>query len=721
MDRRTTGSEVLLLIGLLPIAAACRSTTAVPVSNSPALTTQGIAAPKVPSRGDSAITTTVAAAYPFPASVTKPAAARPTAYNERKAVEALLPPGAVADVSQHVSWYGRNDDASTLHAYGVPYTVDGRPSVAAVTQSEPARLLWDLADHPDLATATVARPLRMEGAGAGLLLADDDGARLLVLEIGDRTRVAENLALPATMAIDGLQEASVLLDWDLTGDGRPDAVLESGDILGIYERQDDGGLRLVANAGQGAMLVDQDRDGRAELVAPDGPGAWTRSVWREGGFQKVETLRDPDLAAPRPISGRALPPLPATLTYVLHGERAVMRWPREGGLLREMWRDEGGDAALRGLRVSRDSAAALVAVASGDRSTDARLILLAEDAAARELPTRGELRDFQVTADGQTVVYIGLGVDAAGAGLAPVEDTKATDRGTVFVVDGRQPDQARGVAACEAVVAPAGWVVGCRDGLALSPNGQELSFADGRALWTVGLSGDSPHKVIDQYLIPVDGPGSRIYSPQAWSPDARRILVQVGGYEGSSSAVIDLPGGKPRDVPATGNYSQRRYSEQVWLPDGDALLVTQGDVYRKAPAEVRVIDAADTTINTAVLESLPISPERRYNAYAAAVAPDGGLRFGTRHRDGSFWQANGVFRAQRDGSGLRRLATLPPLTGDRELENRELLLWSPDGDAFVVRFAEGRKLRTLVGLGDGTALWDASAVLNDADWIRWSR
>lgn len=722
MERHRTGSGVLLLIGILLIATACRSTTAVPVTNSPGLTTPGIVAPKVPSRGDSAITTTVAAAYPFLAAATQAAAARPTAYNERKAVEALLPSGAVADVSQHISWYGRDDDASTLYAYGVPYTVDGRPSVAAITQSGPPRLLWDLADHPDLAAAAdLARPLRMEGVGAGLLLADDDGGRLLVLEIGDRTRVAEDLALPATMAIDGLQEASVLMDWDLTGDGRPDAVLESGAILGLYERQEDGGLRLVASAGPGAMLVDQDGDGRAELVAPDGPGAWVRSVWRAGSFQRVETLRDPDLPAPQPVSGRALPQLPATLTYARHDERAIVRWPREGGSLRELWRDEGNDAALRGLRVSRDSAAALVAVASGDRSTDARLILLAEGAEARELPTHGELRDFQVSADGRQTVYIGLGVDAAGAELGVIDGMKATDRGTVFVVDARQPDQARGIAACEAVVAPSGWVVGCRGGLALSSSGQELSFADGRALWTVGLYGDSPQKVIDQYLIPVDGPGSRIYSPQAWSPDARRILVQVGGYEGSTPAVIDLPDGKPREVPATGDYSQSRYSEQVWLPDGDALLVTQGDAYREAHAEVRVVEAADTTLSTAVLGSLPISPEHRYNAYAAAVAPDGGLRFGTRHRNGSLWQANGVFRAQRDGSGLRRLATLPPLTGDHDLEDRELLLWAPDGDAFVVRFAESRKLRTLVGLADGTALWDASSVLNDADWISWSR
>ncbi len=690
MDRRRTGSVVILLIGILPITTACRSTTAVPLTGVRGSPTPGIAAHNVARRGDSAITTTVAAAYPHPATAGPAAAAGPTAYDERKAVEALFPSGAVADVSRHISWYGRNENGSTLYAYGVPYTADGRPSIAAITQSEPPRLLWDLVDHPDLAAgATLARPLRMEGAGAGLLLADDGGARLLILAIGDVTRVAEDLALPASLVIDGLEEATVLLDQDLTGDGQPDPVL--------------------------------DRDGLAELIAPEAPGAWSRSVWREEGFQQVETLRDPDLPAPQSVTDRTLPPLPATLTYVLHSERAIMRWPREGGVRRELWRDEAGDAAMRGLRVSRDSGKALVAIAPGNRPTDARLILLAEGAAARDLPTHGELRDFQISADGQRAIYIGLGVDAAGAELEAIDGTKAKDRGTVFVVDSRQPDQARGIAACEAVIAPAGWVVGCRDGLALSPSGQEVAFGDGKGLWTVGLDGGSPRTVVEQTFVPTDGPGSRIYAPQSWSPDERRILAQVGGYEGSTPAVIELPDGKPREIPDTSNYSQSPYSEQVWLPDGDALLVTQGTPFRQALAEVRVVDAADPAINTAVLGSLPISEDHRYQTYGAAVAPDGSLRFGTRHPDGAFWQGNAVFRAQRDGSGLRRLATLPSLTDDHDLAKREMLLWSPDGDTFVVRFAQGRKLRTLVGLADGTALWDASVVLNDADWITWSR
>lgn len=722
MDRRRTGSVVILLIGILPITTACRSTTAVPLTGVRGSPTPGIAAHNVARRGDSAITTTVAAAYPHPATAGPAAAAGPTAYDERKAVEALFPSGAVADVSRHISWYGRNENGSTLYAYGVPYTADGRPSIAAITQSEPPRLLWDLVDHPDLAAgATLARPLRMEGAGAGLLLADDGGARLLILAIGDVTRVAEDLALPASLVIDGLDEATVLLDQDLTGDGQPDPVLESGGILALYERQVDGSVRLVTSAGPGALLMDQDRDGLAELIAPEGPGAWSRSVWREEGFQQVETLRDPDLPAPQSVTDRTLPPLPATLTYVLHSERAIMRWPREGGVRRELWRDEAGDAAMRGLRVSRDSGKALVAIAPGNRPTDARLILLAEGAAARDLPTHGELRDFQISADGQRAIYIGLGVDAAGAELEAIDGTKAKDRGTVFVVDSRQPDQARGIAACEAVIAPAGWVVGCRDGLALSPSGQEVAFGDGKGLWTVGLDGGSPRTVVEQTFVPTDGPGSRIYAPQSWSPDERRILAQVGGYEGSTPAVIELPDGKPREIPDTSNYSQSPYSEQVWLPDGDALLVTQGTPFRQALAEVRVVDAADPAINTAVLGSLPISEDHRYQTYGAAVAPDGSLRFGTRHPDGAFWQGNAVFRAQRDGSGLRRLATLPSLTDDHDLAKREMLLWSPDGDTFVVRFAQGRKLRTLVGLADGTALWDASVVLNDADWITWSR
>jgi hypothetical protein len=64
-----------------------------------------------------------------------------------------------------------------------------------------------------------------------------------------------------------------------------------------------------------------------------------------------------------------------------------------------------------------------------------------------------------------------------------------------------------------------------------------------------------------------------------------------------------------------------------------------------------------------------------------------------------------------------QLAILPPLSKHIREPDGPPLAWSPDGDAYVVRFTEDGRTRALVGLADGSALWDASAVLGEADWI----
>ena len=214
--------------------------------------------------------------------------------------------------------------------------------------------------------------------------------------------------------------------------------------------------------------------------------------------------------------------------------------------------------------------------------------------------------------------------------------------------------------------------------------------------------------------------GSRIYYPDRWSPDGRWFLARVGGYEGSSPAILDLDTGAVRTIPDAWDYGRR--SEQAWLPDSSGLLVTRwGAGADEASPELRLVDVMDPAASQAVLDVVPISDDHRFYAYGPATAPDGSLRFGLRHPDARLWLANGVYRSSPDGSDLMLLASLPALVEDASGSNTDLLTWAPDGAAFVAQFQDGRSRRTLVGLADGSGVWDASAVLNQADWITWSR
>lgn len=646
----------------------------------------------------------------------------PTPYDERAAVQALLPAGADFDLEQGAARYLRSADASLLPIYGITYTRDGRPGAAVVTRERPPRSIWNMDEQPELlAEATGARPMFLEGADGAFVLTTAEGSRLLLLALSKSGgHVTDILPLPEGDGVGELPYTLLRRDLDLSGDGRSDILLAtSDDRVFLYLRQADDSLRLVHEVPLAAQMTLSAQGGLPEQIAPAGPGPWARSQWRDGAYQEVETLRDPALPTPQAIRDGALPPLPGSLTYVLHAERKVLRWPAAGGGLRELWRAKGKETGLRGLRVSQGGAV-LLAVAEGGDHSPAHLLMI--DAAGRphDLPTHGALRDFEISDDGAVAVYVGLGVDQTGsaANQGENEAIEPEKRGAVFAVEQTSPDLARGLADCEAVSVSPSWTVGCLGDLALSSDGRQVAYGDGKGLHTVGVDEAAVTTVVEPYL--VDDPSVRIYWPKAWSPDGRRLLAFVGGWEGRSPVVVNLPAGKPREVRGASEYIST--SELVWLPDSQALFVTRWPTGGETSAELRVVAADDPSRDAHTLGRVPLmTGGRRVLAYGPAVAPDGGLRFGTRHPDAAVWQGNGVFSSGPGGADLRRLVTLPPLTRDDGLRARELLAWSPDGAAFVVRFADGQRLRSLVGLADGSAVWDASSLLNEADWLTWSR
>lgn len=725
--RRPPILPAITFLNLL-LAAACGTPTPLPLPTTEGgnggSAEKGITAGAMGQR-DEPLTGTLSIAYPD-STLAQPSAPSPTPYDERAAVRALLPAGAVFDLHDRKHWSGKASDGSRFSAYAVPYRLGDRPSLAAMTQTPPLRLIWDLSAHPELtAEASVVRPIYLHGAEAVFLVVDQRGGALQLVELTDEhASLKDRILLPSTMALDAIERGALQRDHDLTGDGQADLIFSAAGRMAIYQRQIDAGLTLTQDLPWSSQLVVSDEGMLPELIAPEGPGRWSRSQWQGGDYRKVETLHDPALPTPQAVRDGALPPLPGSLTYVLHAERRVLRWPAAGGGLRELGQAPTKDTGLRGLRVSRGSGAALVAIDEGGPTSPVRLLLIDAAGSPHALPTHGELRDFEISDDGAVAVYVGLGVNQRGAalGAAEAEGFKPTDRGAIFAVEQGRPSAARGLASCDAVQAMADWVVGCFGDLALSRDGRQVAFADGKGLHTVGVDGTGLTTVVEPIF--VDGPGSRRYSPHAWSPDGHRLSVDVLGYEGLWPALVDLPAGQPRGI--AGDWDGRSAGERVWLPDSSGLLVTTEDsYYGDSRTEIRLVSAEDLSSATSLLKTIPVAPvapdAMGSFAYGPAVAPDGGLRFGTRHPDAAVWQGNGVFSSGPGGADLRRLVTLPPLTGDRGLRDRELLAWSPDGAAFVVRFADGQRLRTLVGLADGSAVWDASALLNEADWLTWSR
>jgi len=662
-------------------------------------------------------------------------------------IRAALPAGAVVEGERQVSW----SLASERHGlYGVRYTLDGRPSVAAVAV-RPPRLLWDLRrDGPADLVPTGAWPLHVTSIGLGrqtspaVAVGTADGPWLLTLSFEGEPDVRERLPLPP--AVDPQDLEGQYVPWverDLTGDGETDLALGLDEKDGraatlLYHRLDDGSVRLAEVVEPGAMLLDLDRDGLLEIVVPQGESIWSVRRWMDDGFAQAETLSEPSAPIPQPVADDQLPPLPGALTFHRAGEGAVWRWPSEGGALRALWRAEEGGPGLRGIQVSTDGSRMLYALQAPEPAKPPAAVFLAlQDVASgrilgspRRLASGTEqklrygidLRGYALSSDGQRVVYVAFGIGPDGRALPtppPDQRSSAGESGTVFSFDAADPSRLEAVAPCEAHEVQTHLTLDCSGEVALTADGARTAWADARGVWVAELPRGEPRKALDHFFVdPEVEVGSRIYSPERWSPDARRLILHVGHYEGSSNAILEPTTGEFAEIRDTGS-GYGTWTELAWYPDSSRLLVAGW----RGETALRIVDVADPDAARPLLgDTLALSPEGHQHAIGPAIAPDGGLRFGLRHADAAVWRGNGIFRAAPDGSEIVRLAALPPVAPDEndDLEPGELS-WSPDGDAFLMRFVEDGEPRALVGLADGSGLWDASDVLGAIEWAAWSR
>jgi len=649
-------------------------------------------------------------------------------------LRAALPAGAtfVADLGSSVAWY---IDRATLATEGrlVTYTLEAKLGVALV-EVRPPRLRWDLVrDGPPGIVPIEAWPLMITDEAPGMALRTADGAQLMLLDVGAEPHVKDALPLPASWSLADVagRLRPALLPRDITGDAIEDVLLQipAGDgrapLLALFARSADGSARIVEELWAAAALVDLDRDARLEIVEPVEPDAWTVRRWSGEAFEPDGTVTHPPAPAASLAADGGLPALPGAIVFQRRGEGAIWRWPSDGGRLRAIWRAEPDGPQLRGQQVAGDGRHVLLALEPPGEGPhgDVDLALLDVEAdAALTLPTHGELRGFKVADDGRRAVYVGIGVDANGAPLptgTPHPTAGGGVSGTVFAVDMVDPSFARPLGACTAKPVTAWWTIGCLGDVAITPDGARVAWSDGVGLWVSERPEGDPRLVVAHDISDRDGPFSSVYVPDRWV-GVGHLIVRVGGWEGTSRAVVDLARGEVAPIAGTPSDYAGSRTELAVQSDGRVLIAraSGGNVLASgsiaAPADIE--DLWDEPTNH-------YSPQR--HAIGPSIAPDGGLLFGLRHVQASAWPGNGVFRAAPDGTGIARLAALPaipPMDDVRRIEVPGEIGWSPDGHAFLVQFAgEDGAPVALVGLTDGTGLWDASAVLGDVEWVAWTR
>ncbi len=609
------------------------------------------------------------------------------------------------------------------------YEWDGRPGMAVVN-SDPTELRWDLNRDLELDRPPDAVwPLRIRGATMAAVIQSKAGDSLLVFHAEDRDLLVMHLRLP-DLDVDHIVEAgrpsidgTLYHEMDFSGDGLEDPIVqlaEGGPLL-LYEAEAGQDPRMAHIATYRSVLLRRGSGSPPMLIEPSGSNSWTRSTWQNGRFEVIDVLDPPLPPEPIAIKDGTLPELPGQLSWISHREQALNRWAREGGSIHTLWQDRSGEIAIRGLKVSQDGSAMLLATTAPEamRSDHVELALVRADGTETALPTHGSLRGYDLSSDGRRATYVGLGVDGEGKPLAIKDGIPAIERGTIFGIDLDDPEDARPLAPCEAEMVHSWWTVGCLGDVRLDPDGQEAAFADVRGLWLAPWDGSEPRQLIEQFYVEDDGPGSRIYAPDRWSPDGSRLLARVGGYEGTSPVVLDRRDGTLRNVPDAWTYGYS--SELAWSADGAKLLVTRLGPPGERASSLRLVDAADPTRDLPLL-NVVLTDAHRYRTLGPAIAPDGSLRFALWSRVEGMWPPNGIYRSSSDGSSLKMLASLPSLSGagsdPTQVPGR--LLWSAAADAFVFQFEAEGEHRALVGLEDGGALWDVSELLARAEWIAWS-
>jgi hypothetical protein len=257
------------------------------------------------------------------------------------------------------------------------------------------------------------------------------------------------------------------------------------------------------------------------------------------------------------------------------------------------------------------------------------------------------------------------------------------------------------------------------EGFTVSPGGEDVVYADARGLWVASLSGGEPQ------LSMANGgswqPCGPIINLGSWSPDGRLLLLERAYWEGDDLALLNVDTGRAWVLPGSFCYvechrEQRWHSQGLWVMHS---AYCSGSIYLARVTDDGELEIVDWFPPDAETEGIyPVSMDS---------LPDGRIAFihsgYCEGADGESGVTPAIFVIDADGE-LERVAALPRF--ERRYSSDDVLLWSPDGDAFLYEVwpfdSAGRRMSPvpiLLGVTDGSVLWDVRELLVGATEFQW--
>jgi hypothetical protein len=327
---------------------------------------------------------------------------------------------------------------------------------------------------------------------------------------------------------------------------------------------------------------------------------------------------------------------------------------------------------------------------------------------------------FDITSDGRYVVYIAWNVQPTTGSRSPGLNRPAASSsaggynyGTIFAVDVQDINHEFELGYC-AARSEDGWELRC-DGFVLSPDGTRIAFSDGRGVWLSEIPQGIP-RLIAEHRHRSDFCG--VWHVRNWSPDGKLLLIDVGCYEGGYSAVMDVDTGEVQEIPHSWSYPGP-YVNITWIQNGASLLVNHISVESGiGPAYLAQVLAEDPTKETVVISATWPSDVWPTEAHDL---PDGRIAFANQRRIDSTGMQSGIYAIGSDGAGLEFISSLPALpcyVSEEVCGAWDTVLWSPDGMAYLY-FPHHEQQAYLLGLTDGSALWDVRELLASASAFQW--